>query len=365
MKDLKFLVVASTIALAACGGGGGGGGSSSPAMPPAPVSGVPTASPTPTGIPGPTATPTPTLAPTPSPTPAPAAIGGKIVSIPAGAYGASAPQVPLAGAVVIVGPTLILGATPPPTLPAGDVQATTDASGNYSVTIAAAQVSPDASPNALFVIPGQNLSGVTPPTRGYYISVFATGADGKSPNAPLPVHAFSAVVANGVATQRVTTATVDEAANLAYLNAARVKANPAAPMLTFDESAQEVAREHAQDEAANKYYCHYDRANVGPESRYLRMLGLGSDGENWGIAGGSSQSAYSAIINLFMSEGPGGGHYDNIVGSTRLWAGVTTAIEADGLTQHTDDELIVPHTTVQFIYGTSSGCPSGTVANNS
>ena len=265
---------------------------------------------------------------------------------------------------MIVGPTLILGATPPPTLPAGDVQATTDASGNYSVTIAAAPVAPDASPDALFVIPGQNLSGVTPPARGYYISVFASGVDGKSANTPLPVHAFSAITANALATQRVTTSTTDEAANLAYLNAARVKANPSAPVLIFDEIAQEVAREHVQDEAAKGYSCHYDTANVGPESRYLRGFGLGSEDENWGVSGGSAQSAYSSIVDLFISEGPGGAHYDNIVSATRLWAGVSTALQANG-SQHTDDELVIPHGTVQYLYPTNNSCPAGTVANNS
>jgi len=344
-----FMALTATAALAACGGGGGGS-SSGGTLPPA---GGPTASPVPTATPspGPTATPTPT------------AITGKIVSIPAGAFGPNAPQTALAGATVIVGPTLILGATPPPTLPSGDVQATTDASGNYSVAIAVAQVSPDATTNALFVVPGLNLSGVTPPTKGYYISVFATGVDGKSANVPLPVHAFSAVINNALTTQRVTVATVDESANLAALNAARVKANPLAPVLTFDETAEEVAREHVQDEAQNHYLCHYDQANVGPESRYLRMFGVGADGENAGGGGGTSQYAYATILALNMSEGPGGSHYDNIVGPTRLWAGVSTAAESNG-TQHTDDELIVPHQTVQFLYP-NTFCPSGITANNS
>jgi len=344
MKIAKTLGILASVtvfasALAACGGGGSTGG----VVPPTPVGGSSS---------------------TPIPTPTPTAITGKIVSIPNAAYGPSAPQTGLANAIVIVGPSLILGATPPPTLPAGDVQATTIGDGSYTVSLAAATVAPNASANALFVVPSQDLSGVTPPKIGYYVSVFAVGADGKSANAPLPVHAFSAVTAGALATQRVTTATVDEAANLAYLNAARVKANPAALALTFDETAQEVAREHVQDEAANRYACHFDLKNVGPESRYLRMSGLGANGENFGYyGGGSSQEAYVQVVALFMKEGPGGGHYDNVTGATRLWAGVATAAETNGF-QHTDDELVVPHQTVQFIYQ-NEYCPAGIVTNNS
>ena len=332
--------------LAGCGGGGG----TTP-----PTSGGST-------VGGSTATPIPT--PSPTATPTPAVISGKIVSIPNTAYGPNAPQSGLPNAIVIVGPTLVLGATPPPTLPAGDVQATTGSDGTYSVALVSAPVAPNASSSAIFVVPGQNLSGVTPPTSGYYISVFAVGTDGKSANAPLPVHAFSSVTGGVLATQRVTTATVDEAANLATLNAARVKANPAAGPLTFDETAQEVAREHAQDEAANGYSCHYDTKNVGPESRYLRMLGLGSEEENWGLSGGTPQAAYATIMRVMIGEGPGGGHYDNITGATRQWAGVATATEQSGAV-HTDDELVIPHGTVQFLYHASTLCPVGTVDNNS
>lgn len=229
--------------LAGCGGGGGGG--TTP-----PTSGG-------SSVGGSTATSIPT--PSPTATPTPSVITGKVVSIPNTAYGPNAPQAGLAGAIVIVEPTLILGSTPPPTLPAGDVQATTQSDGSYTVSLAAAPIVPDASPDALFVMPGQDLSGIAPPKSGYYVSVFAVGADGKSANSPLPVHAFSAVTAGALATQRVTTATVDEAANLATLNAARIAANPTAPPLTFDETAEEVSREHSKDEAANHYFCHYDQ----------------------------------------------------------------------------------------------------------
>ena len=333
-------VIASTALLTSCGSGGGGTSSSS-TIPPVGAS---------------TPTPMPTLTPVP--------VTGKVVAIPAGSYGPTATQSTLSGAVVIVGPSLVIGATPPPTLPSGDVQATTDASGSYSVSLATAPVVPNAATNAAFIVPGLNLSGFTPPTSGYYISVFAVGADGKSANTTLPVHAFSAVTNGTLVTQRVTTATVDEAANLAYLNAARVKANPAAPVLIFDESAEETAREHVQDMAANKFLCHYDLKNVGPYSRYLRMSGLGVDGENVGFgSAGAPQAEYATMVDREIAQGPGEGHYENIINANNLWAGVSTAANSLGNIS-TDDELISPHATFFGTY-TSLYCPTGILANGS
>lgn len=341
-RPITIASLAAASVLTACGGGGGGSSPSS-VIPPSPIS---------------TPTPIATLAPAP--------LTGKIVVIPSSSYGPNAPQSPLSGAVVIVGRTLIIGATPPPTLPAGDVQTTTDALGNYSVLPASAPTAPDTSPDAAFAIPGLNLSGFTPPTSGYYISVFAVGADGKSANVPLPVHAFSAVTNNTLATQHVTTASVDEAANLAYLNASRVKANAAAPVLIFDEIAQETAREHAQDMAANKIMCHYDMKNVGPESRYLRMMGLGGDWENAGYGGvNTPQNVFAFINDWSISEGPGGPHYENIIATAHRWAGVATGGDST-IGIYVDDELVSPHAGALTGYpNTSCTVASGIVVNNS
>lgn len=336
--------------LSACGGGGGGSSSGGGIIPPiSSPSTQPTASPTSF----PVATPTPAII-----------ISGKIVSIPTGTYGSSAPQTGLAGATVIVGPVLILGATPPPVLPMGNVQATTDGNGSYSVSMKVGQVSPDSSINAVFAVPTQNLSGVTPPTSGYYVSVFASGSDGKSANAPLPVHAFSAITNNMLVTQRVTIASVDEAANLAYLNSSRVKANPIATVLIFDEIAEETAREHAQDMANNKVLCHYDMQNVGPESRYLRMSGLGGDWENAGFAGiQTPQAAFAFLNDWSISEGPGGGHYENIIATAHLWGGVATAGNST-IGIYVDDELISPHSGALTGYP-NTNCSTGIISNNS
>lgn len=94
------------------------------------------------------------------------------------------------------------------------------------------------------------------------------------------------------------------------------------------------------------------------------MLGLGSEDENLGAGGGTSQQAYATIVTLDKSEGPGGSHYDNLTGPTRLWAGVSTATEQSG-TVYTDSELVIPHGTVQFLYPVTAQCPVGTTVNNS
>ena len=344
-KYLLFAGFVSAALLTACGGGGG----SSPVMP---------ATAAPTNQPN-----TPTPAPTQTPVPLPV-VAGKIVSIPLGTYGTSAPQSPLSGATVIVGTTLILGVTPPPTLPAGDVQATTDANGNYSVQMTSAQVAPNAA-NGLFVKPVLDLSGVTPPTLGYYVSVFPSGVDGKSAGAPLPVHSFSAVMNNTLVTQRVTVASSDEASHLALVNAARIKYNPTAPAFFFDETAEETARLHANDLLSQNQFCHFDAMGVGPQSRYLKMLGLGTTDENLGGGSGTMSYIEQAVIGLFMAEGPGGGHYNAIVDPSESWSGVSTVSSVNGV-QFMDEEFINPQGHIPYVSGVTTGsvCASGTPNNS-
>lgn len=305
---------------------------------------------------------------TPVPSPGPSALSGTVNSIANTAYGPSAIQVPLAGAVVIIGTTLIAGATPPASVPAGDVSATTDASGHYAVTLAAAQVAPTAA-QAAYNPALNDLSGVVPPARGFYIAVFAPGADGKSANVPLPVHAFSAVPASGtLATQRVTTATTDEANFLALVNNDRVAANPIAQPMIFDEYAQEAARLHATDEGTQNYYCHYDTLNIGPGSRYLKLLAVGLDDENVGKTSGEDvPGAYQFVEAQFIGEAStNGGHYANIVDATRTWAGVTTYF-AGPTAQYVDQELVSAHGSGAYVYPNFTGslCPAGVEPNNS
>jgi uncharacterized protein YkwD len=344
-----LIVLSTTAALAACGGGGNTSSFGGTTF--AVGSGGATPSPTATPIPG------------------PVTVTGSVVSIPAGAFGAAAsPQTPLAGAVVVIGPTLVLGATPPPVVPGGDVMVTTSASGTYSATVASGPA-PSLDAQSTYDFPLNNLSGVTPPANGYYVSVFAAGSDGKSAGMPLPVHAFSGVGAGGVlATQRVTTASADEANFLALVNSDRTTANALALPMIFDESAEEAARLHATDEATNNYYCHYDTLNHGPGSRYLALLALGQDNENIGKTSGTdAPGSYTTTEAAFMAESStNGGHYTNIIDSTHAWAGVSTIV-AGPTAQYVDQEFVSPHGTNPFVYPNFSGslCPAGVEPNNS
>jgi uncharacterized protein YkwD len=305
---------------------------------------------------------------TPTPIPGPVNVTGSVVSIPAGTFGPGAPQTALAGATVVIGPTLVLGSTPPPIAPLGDVIVTTGAGGTYSATIASGPAAPVSS-QAAYVSPVNDLSGFTQPANGYYVSVFAPGSNGSSAGAPLPVHAFSAVgVGGALATQRVTTATNDEANFLALVNLNRTTANPLALPMTFDEGAEEAARLHASGEANGAYYCHYDAANRGPGSRYLGLGNIGQDDENIGkTSGDDATTSYTTVEAQFMSEAPtNGGHYTNIIDSTHAWAGVAVLV-ADPTDQYVVQEFVSPHGTNPYIYPIFAGsqCLPGIFANNS
>jgi uncharacterized protein YkwD len=305
--------------------------------------------------------------PTPTPIPGPVNVSGTVGLIPAYQFGFVA-AMGVAGAVVVIGPTLVTGATPPPAAPAGDVLTTTSASGTYTATVPAGPVAPVAA-QATFVHPLNDLSGVTPPASGYYVAVFAPGADGASAGMPLPVHAFSAIGAGGaLASQTVTIASTDEANFLALVNHDRTTANPLALPMVFDETAEEAARLHVSDEATNNYYCHYDTLNRGPGSRYLAFLGLGADDENIGKTSGlDAPTSYATVEAQFMAEAAtNGGHYTNIIDSTHAWAGVAVTV-AGPLAQYVDQEFVSPNGTNPYVYPNFAGsqCPPGVVPNNS
>jgi uncharacterized protein YkwD len=289
-------------------------------------------------------------------------VRGSVVSIPQGSFGASAtPQSAIANATVVIGSTLVVGATPPPSVPAGDVIVTTDGNGNFNANVPQAPSAPTTYP---FMSLQTNVFNVTTPSTGYYVSVFAPDADGKSAGAPLPFHGFLAVNSGAVGTIRITTASAIEAAFLTDVNTFRTSKGAGA--LIFDELAEEAARLHATDEATSpEYYCHFDRSNIGPSSRYLKLGGLGLDGENidesW-----SSATAYQDADTAFESEGPGGGHYDNLVDTRHRWTGLAQVSGSRAIT-YVDQELISPSESGYATYQvfTGSNCPTGTTANGS
>jgi uncharacterized protein YkwD len=245
---------------------------------------------------------------------------------------------------------------------------TTAANGTYSASVPLGPVAPSAA-QATFVDPLNNLSGVTPPATGYYVSVFAPGTDGASAGAPLPVHVFAGVGAGGsLGTQTTTVASTDEANFLALVNHDRTTANALALPMAFDQNAEQAARLHASDEAASAYYCHYDTANHGPNSRYLGLLALGAVDENIGKTSGDlAPQSYAAVEAQFMAESAtNGGHSTNIIDSTHAWAGVAVVV-ADPTAQYVDQEFVSPHGTSPYVYPNFAGslCPAGVTPNNS
>jgi uncharacterized protein YkwD len=342
----------AAVALVACGGGGGG----SPA-PPAPT-------------------------PTPSKAPQSYAVGGTVVQIPSDAYGPAtidgatyasadaAQTTALAGATVIVGPVPIAGATPPASLPAGDVSTTTNASGAFSVTLAVAPAAPSSAEP--FVVPPQNLSGFTPPSTGYYVQVFGAGTDGLSAGVPIPLHRFLAISTS--LALRVTSPSSAEAAALAVVNADRASNAGSGPLI-FDEDEQEVARLHASDEATQNYTCHYDTKDVGPSSRYLAVGGIGLTGEaiESGGVDASATAAFQQAESSFVAEKtetPPGGHYLTLVDASHDWAGLAAVpIAAEAGYWEVDYDLGT--STDQDSTGAASGypidvlCPPGIIVNSS
>jgi uncharacterized protein YkwD len=308
----------------------------------------------------------PSVAPSSSPSASIGALSGTVVSIPQGTYGASAsPQTPISGATVVVGSAPVLGATAPPSAPAGDVIGTTNASGVFSVTPTQGTAAPTSA--APFVYPVANVFNVTPPASGYYVSVFAPGVDGKSANEPMPYHGFLAVASGSVGTIRVTTASTTESAFLADVNAFR--ASQSSQSLTFDELTEEAARLHATDEATMPvYYCHYDRLDAGPSTRYLRLGGLGSDAENLAGISGLSSTAYISADQSFESEGATGEHYQNLVDPTHTWAGLAQVPDYVNGAEYIDQELNSAASSQQYTYSATlpqETCPTGDTSNDS
>ena len=336
-------------------------------------------------------TPIPGLGSTPAApaTQSPAApiyiVSGTVSEVPSDAYGPTSVDgvlyassdatrtTPLGGALVVVGPVPIDGATPPSMVPLGDAVTTTSTSGAFSLTVP--QAPTGVSPSMPFVVPADNLSGYVPPVAGYYLEVFGQGTDGTSAGKPVPLHRFVALGSS--LTLRVTSPTAAEAIALADLNSDR-EADANAPPLTFDESAEEVARLHASDEAGQNYYCHYDAKNAGPASRYLASLGLGVTGESLAMPGTgvtSASDAFAVAEQQFLSEKsnvPPGGHYVDLTDVTHRWAGLAAVpAPSDGTFYDVDYELVTPDgvssqaPTGYAVTTALVGCPPGTVVNES
>jgi uncharacterized protein YkwD len=252
---------------------------------------------------------TPPVTPTPSQT-----AQGVVRDLGAQRYAndGKTPGPPIAGATVIVGSTRIAGATPPPTTPAGDARALTQADGSYSVV-------------------GFTAGSPT------YIMVFAPAAD---PH--IALHGRANL--GSPQSLYLYAPTPSETAELAQVNSDR-SSNGAGPVI-FDEIAFETARAHADFMAANGYYQHCIPASncvvvsgvsTTPPSSYAPQYASPNDLYNY--LGGALQlppaanssenfvfneTSWSAADAWFMAEKgtASHGHFDNIVLPAHTWVGL-------------------------------------------
>jgi len=319
-----------TFALAACSGGGSTLGPSSPGSSPAPGgSSAPSSSGNVTGAVYDLSSYNPNIK------------GGGGAGWSVLPNGSPAPGVnPVSGAVVIIGGTLIAGATAPPSLPDDDAMAVTDSGGAFALSSTA--------------------------TGAQFIMVFPGRGDTVHTAA---IHRTTSLVAgkNALPKQLMAAVTSDEAAWLTQVNADRA-ANGAAP-LVFDEALLESARYWANFMATTGYFNHCIPASAcggsatpppgaepqdaTPATRdaYFNAY-FGGWGEN--IAAGFS--TWGSAESAFMAEKancPGDtatgcpftestGHFLNIVDSGYVWAGLGEATNGAGYGSYYDQEFATP-----------------------
>lgn len=260
------------IALAACGGGGGsatGGGGGGGGLPPTP-----------------TPSPNPTLG---------VASSGRVIDLDSGA--------PIAGATVVVGTTLILGSTPPPSLPAGDVSAATKADGSYLISPA--------------------------PTGTPYVHVFTTDH--------VTLHARIAAPSPGgtFADVKITKPTADELAELndPSVGLNTVRAQVGIKAVSFDEYAVEAARAWSARLSLTGLYTLADpsqpsgSANASIFDEYFTRNGLVGSASSGSVAfanlgGGSPNSPGTSGMQGWLAEKSSNGpHYQNLVSPAANWVG--------------------------------------------
>jgi hypothetical protein len=289
---MKFqFILASGIlaaALAACGGGGG-------------------SSPSPTPPIGPISTPTPTASPSSSSTPGTGVTSatGTIVDYDSGAA--------IANATVIVGPTVIVGATPPATLPSGDVTTTTNASGTFSTAV-------------------QSGAG--------NIMVFTT--DGHATLHAPATYTASAVHAFG--TLKLSMPTSDDVAWLAAINSDR--ANNGAPPVVFDELLLEATRLWNNYEAVNNRYVDTDTAAPAPYTTSITVYGSlvqainGGSLANFNVVVAQNETGGANGVGAeanFRAEGTTGPHFSTIINPAQKWVGTGNAAFPSGQLRFTLD----------------------------
>jgi uncharacterized protein YkwD len=342
---LPLLALAPIVFLAACSGGGGGGASSLPATISAPAKTVTNTAP----VAIVTASPVTTTGTSANPTSI--AGGGTVVDLPydgtsanpgfsALANGAAArPGAPIAGATVYVGPQILLGNTPPSTVPTGYVSAVTDANGVFHLA--------------------------NPPTGNVTITIYAPAPHVTVIHQDLAL----ATAASPAGTFYMTVPSATESAWLGQENQNR--ATFGVPNTSLDESVIEAGRYWASFMAANHYFAHcvpatncgdasvpnpasYGPQDVDPAHRFYFEHGFSGASEGENIADNFSDwqnanDAFMAEQKSCPNDEPANcaytsatGHFLNIVNAQFAWTGFGIASSS---ANYFDQEFAVVYTT--------------------
>jgi uncharacterized protein YkwD len=135
------------------------------------------------------------------------------------------------------------------------------------------------------------------------------------------------------------TPTADEVSGFNQVNADRAAhgsgtgKNP----VILDEYLLETARYRANDMATAGYFAHTPPAGAGLSgSAEYALLAKGLPYAGWGenIALGYA-SLQAADANGYMIEGPGGGHYENIIDTRNVWVGLAAVYNGKALPPYT------------------------------
>lgn len=265
-------------ALAACGGGGSSIPSGQPSQ------GQPAAG----------------SAPTPGTTPAAASRTTGAVYACTWTGSSCSKGAPIGGASVAVGSSLAGG-----TLGGIAAQATTAADGSYVL-------------NAV-------------PASARYLQVSVAGN-------PVVLHAAVTPGSGTFPDVLLSTPTADEIAGFNQINADRAAhgtgsgANP----LALDEYLLETARYRANDMATFGYFSHDPPSGAGLSGwNEYQLLAKGLPYSGWGENIALGFSSLTAAENAYISEGPTGGHYDNIVNASNVWTGLAAVYNGKALPPYT------------------------------
>lgn len=305
-------LVALAGALSACSGGGGGGGASA-----LPATTVPQATSTTNPVPQTTNTPLPSSG-------AASTLSNGATTTVSGTVQDLSSSAAIASATVIVGPTLITGSTPPPSVPSGDVSTTTNGSGTFSVL---------ATYTATSTIQ-QLTGGGAVPSNPQYIMIFPADTT------HLAIHGIIGYSAGTTAAGTLKSSTLSTDEQAIYTNETTLRAGQGLAAVVLDEYVEEAARVWATQMGGNGIYDHCNpEATTNPPTTgfvckgSLNVYLAGTytpatpQGFVWGenIDAQSSPSTIQSADNAYVSEGSSGGHFQRLFSTKNVWTGVAVA----------------------------------------